>query len=163
MEGLLYICSAYGVAIEMVDNKEKGTMSNGGSLRKFWRSLWCLNIPHKICHFAWRSCKDILPTKENLVKRKGLLEGSYEACHQELESSGHLFWGCESVGEVWSLSKLFPLSLAINFNSFMDKIWYGLMEAKWEQERIEKNTTVAWAIWTNQNKVRTSGVKKPSQ
>lgn len=33
--GRFTICSAYGVAIEMVDNKEKGTMSNGGSLRKF--------------------------------------------------------------------------------------------------------------------------------
>ena len=155
--GRFTVRSAYSVAMEMVENGGKGTVSDEGPLRKFWRSLWHLNLPHKIRHFAWRACKDIIPTKENLMRRKVLVEGSCEACHQEVESSGHLFWRCELAREVWSTSKLFPSSLMVNFNSFLDLIWYGLMEAKREWGRLEKIITLAWAIWSNRNKVRTGG------
>lgn len=33
--GRFTVRNAYGVAMEMVDNKKKGTVSDGGSLRKF--------------------------------------------------------------------------------------------------------------------------------
>lgn len=155
--GRFTVRSAYSVAMEMVENGGKGTVSDEGPLRKFWISIWHLNLPYKIRHFAWRACKDIIPTKVNLMRRKVLVEGSYEACHQEVESSGHLFWRCKSAREVWSTSKLFPTSLTVNFNLFLDLIWYGLMEAKWEQGRLEKIITLAWAIWSNRNKVRTGG------
>lgn len=68
------------------------------------------------------------------MKWKVLLEGSCEACQQDLESSGHLFWGCESVREVWAILKLFPTSLKVYFSSFMDMIWYGVMGAGQNRE-----------------------------
>ena len=34
----------------------------------FWRKVWSLPIPHKIRHFAWRTCRDIIPTKVNLMR-----------------------------------------------------------------------------------------------
>lgn len=33
--GRFIVRSAYGVAMKMVDNREKGTVADGGSLRKF--------------------------------------------------------------------------------------------------------------------------------
>lgn len=149
--------------MEMADGDMKGTVSDNRQLRKFWRLLWQLNILHKIHHFAWRACKDIIPTKENLVKRKMLLEGCYDACQLEVESSGHLFWECASVREVWAASNLFPTCLKVHFHSFMDMIWFGVLEAKWEQNRIEKIIMVAWVEWMNRNSVRNGGTKKSSQ
>nr|XP_023888919.1 uncharacterized protein LOC112000982 [Quercus suber] len=45
----------------------------------------------------------------------------------------------------------------------MDMLWYGVMEANWEQTKIEQIVMVAWAVWTNRNKLKVGGVKKSSQ
>lgn len=58
--------SAYKIAMEMTSVGEAATSSNDSGLRKFWKYLWQVNVPHKVRHFAWRACKDILPTYENL-------------------------------------------------------------------------------------------------
>ena len=61
------------------------------------------------------------------------------------------------------MSKLFPLNSQVHFHSFMDMLWYGIMEADWVQTKIERIVMVAWAVWTNRNKFRVGGVKKSSQ
>lgn len=71
--GRFSVCNAYKVPMEMADRGMKGAVSDDSQLQKFWKYLWWLNIPHKVRHFAWKACKDITPTKENLLKRKLLL------------------------------------------------------------------------------------------
>ena len=44
----------------------------------------------------------------------------------------------------------------------MDMMWYVVMEAQWEQSRVEKVIMVAWAIWTNRYESKNGGVKKNS-
>ncbi|XP_041009359.1 uncharacterized protein LOC121253410 [Juglans microcarpa x Juglans regia] len=39
-------------------------------LQKLWKDLWNLKLPTKIKIFAWKACKESLPTKHNLVQRK---------------------------------------------------------------------------------------------
>ena len=89
--GKFSVRSAYHLAMEMAAKGENGSVSDGSQLRKFWKWLWRLNIPHKVRHFAWRACKDILSTKENLMHQKVLLEGTCITCRLEVESSAHLF------------------------------------------------------------------------
>ena len=89
--GRFSIRSAYMVAMEMKEEGLKGAVSDDYRLRRFWKTLWGLDIPSKVRHFAWRACKDILPTKENLMRRKVLLDEQCEVCHGDVESSGHIF------------------------------------------------------------------------
>ena len=96
--------------------------------RKFWKFLWKINVPHKVRHFAWRACKDILPTKENLAKRKVLVEGTCKTCQSGLETSSHLFWECDKVREAWTMLKLFPTNTNILFHTFMDMLWYKIFK-----------------------------------
>ncbi|KAK9989948.1 hypothetical protein SO802_030187 [Lithocarpus litseifolius] len=72
--GLFSVRSAYKLAMDLRPVAPVGDVSDGSLLRRFWQSVWSCNIPHKIRHFAWRACKDVLPTKENLVRRKVLSE-----------------------------------------------------------------------------------------
>ena len=97
------------------------------------------------------------------MRRKVLLDGQCEVCHTDVESSSHIFWDCAFVHEVWDVSKLFPSNSWVHFHSFMDMLWYGVMEADWEQTKIERIVMVAWTIWTNWNKIRVGGAKKSSQ
>ena len=91
--GKFSVRSAYRLPME-------GTWSNTGSnsndrqLRGFWRFVWLIPIPHKVRHFTWRACRNILPTKENLMHRKVLQEDWCEECKAESKTTGHLFWIC---------------------------------------------------------------------
>lgn len=76
--GLFSVRSAYKIAMEMRPGAQIGDVSDGSHLRKFWQAIWSCNIPHKIRHFAWRACRAVLPTKENLVRRKVLSDSCCE-------------------------------------------------------------------------------------
>ena len=140
-----------------------GAASDDSRLRRFWKGLWQLNIPHKVCHFAWRACRDTLPTKENLVRRKVLNDGVCELCNSGLESSCHLFWECSRAHEVWDSLKLFNIPPSIHFSSFMDLLWFGAVEAEWDSTLIEKVVMLAWAIWSSRNERRNGGVMKSAK
>ena len=105
--GIFSVRSAYKLAMELSLTVSVGGVSNGSQLRRFWKYLWSCNILHKIRHFAWRACKDVLPTKENLVRHKVLVDSVCDECHVEEESSAHLFWRCQHASEIWCTSSLF--------------------------------------------------------
>ena len=138
--------------MEEVPKGGSASTSNYSSLRKFWKYLWSMNIPYKVRHFAWRACKDILPTTENLKRRKVLVDSCCEAWQTETESSGHLFWLCSRAKEVWRVSKLFSGQLNLHFSSFMDLIWFMIMVEKWDAANVEKIIMIAWALWSNRNR-----------
>lgn len=123
--GLFSVRSAYKLAMEMSSVAPVGDVSDGSHLKKFWKYFWSCNIPHKICHFAWRACKDVLPTKENLVRSKVLLDSCCDECNMEEENLGNLFWRCQRACEIWCMSDLFRDSLVQHFGSFMDMLWYS--------------------------------------
>ena len=89
--GHFSVKNAYKLAVEMNLGVAYGAVSDDSNFRKFWKYIWKVNVPHKVCHFTWRACKNILPTKDNLVRRKVLSDGCCDECKAEVESSGHLF------------------------------------------------------------------------
>ena len=97
--GNFTVRSAYKLAINLFTSATCGTTSDGSSLRKFWRKIWSLPIPHKVQHFCWRACRDTLPTKVKLRRRNVIAEDMCVCCHDEAETNGHIFWGCPKAQE----------------------------------------------------------------
>ena len=93
--GLFTVRSAYKLAVNMLSHPNKGSSSDASNLRCFWRRIWSILVPHKICHFAWRACHNALPTKDNLLRRKIVQDGLCEECKEALESVYHVLWDCE--------------------------------------------------------------------
>lgn len=106
--------------MELSSRSGVASASDDGNMRKFWKYLWSINIPHKVKHFTWRACKEILPTKGNLKRRKVLEDSGCDSCHTYEESMGHLFWSCCCAQEIWAISKLFPKNYAWSFLSYLD-------------------------------------------
>jgi hypothetical protein len=58
---------------------------------KVWKEIWRAPVPNKIKNFMWRLAKNILPTRANLYKKGISLDLQCPLCHQEVESTNHLF------------------------------------------------------------------------
>ena len=72
----LTVKSASHLAVRISSSGTRGSVSDCSLLRRFWKSLWRLPILHKVKHFAWRACREALPTKVNLKRRKVLADES---------------------------------------------------------------------------------------
>ncbi|XP_035551721.1 uncharacterized protein LOC118349890 [Juglans regia] len=82
--GSFSIKSAYSFFKTILES-EHGESSSGALMKKFRTALWKLQVPHKVKVFAWRACKDSLPTKANLIKRKLDIEGKCCFCQHPFE------------------------------------------------------------------------------
>ena len=82
------------MAMELSCSSVIASSSDDNKLRCFWKTMWRFPAPHKVRHFLWHACRDILPTKVNLRCRKVLSEDLCEECMLESETSSHLFWSC---------------------------------------------------------------------
>lgn len=89
----------------------RGSSSDGGSLRAFWK----IQVPHKVGHFAWRAAKVVLPTKTNLVHRHVLKDDLCEECGLYAKSLLHLSMDCSKARETWCLTKFSHLLSSMNF------------------------------------------------
>ncbi|KAL0000424.1 hypothetical protein SO802_014205 [Lithocarpus litseifolius] len=66
-----------------------------------WKLIWGLNVPNKVRNFMWRACKEAIPTKHNLLKRKILNEDRCEQCGVESETTAHALWNCSTLDKIW--------------------------------------------------------------
>ena len=121
-----------------------------------------IQIPHKIKHFSWWATRDILPTKENLVYMKVLVDSMCEEYGNAPESFFHLFWECSKAWNTWGSSSLFTSLSLIPFRIFYDFLWYILRDAQWGMEDTRLAVTIAWALWTNRNDMIHGKLRKTS-
>ena len=93
--GRYTVRSGYFVAKQLrkdeLSNEESSEQGIVGSL---WSRLWKATIPNKIKIFSWRACLDILPTQDNLIRRRVLASARCCFCQQETESVQHVLWSC---------------------------------------------------------------------
>ena len=83
-----------------------------------------MNTPKKLKHFAWKACKNILATKENLKRRDITNDSVCKACEKHSEFVCHIFWFCDRAKEVWESSKVaLPFEIRPSWD-FIDVVWH---------------------------------------
>jgi hypothetical protein len=101
--GEFSVRSAYHLEKERQERK-KGESSNGARPLDVWKKIWGLKIPDTTKLFLWRACNKILPTKDNLKKRKVLEDDTCIFCCEATETTHHILWDCPSSQDVWCVS-----------------------------------------------------------
>ena len=91
---------AYKVICEE-ENLAKASVSNSAATRDLWSGIWKLKLPGKIKHFLRRACTNCLPTKENLLQRKIVMDSICHRCGRCEETTMHSLWSCEVIKLVW--------------------------------------------------------------
>ncbi|KAK9985868.1 hypothetical protein SO802_030819 [Lithocarpus litseifolius] len=159
-KGIFTVKSAYYGAIALSRSGSVASLSDISREKRFWKLIWSLPVPHKIRHFTWRACRDILPTKSKLLQRKVVQDDTCDGCGLEAETSSHLFWSCARAKEFWACSKLIIPSNLDQCRSFKDLMWRLLMIDEARFDLAAKMVTGAWSLWNNRNVVRVGGVRK---
>ena len=152
--GKFSVRSAYGVAMRLSKPEDKGANSDNSKMRLFWRTLWGVPLPHKVRHFAWRACKDVLPTKASLKKRNMVQDQTCDGCRAGAETTGRLFWSCPKAREVWSWSMLAVLPIRDSVQSFIELLWKLMVEDRVDEDKVAQVVCIAWTMWNNRNVIR---------
>ena len=150
-KGEFSVRSAYYITVGVLDTLEAGECSTGDSRGPLWKKLWHLNIPPKVRIFAWRLCKNALPTFVNLHKRGVDICDVCPVCGMEPETSCHIFVKCEMAKRVWSCWLDCPV-LLLNVNRNIVDIAMEILESSSSSE-LEIFFGAAWAIWCNRNRI----------
>ena len=148
--GIFSVRSAYYLDMERKERK-KGEGSSSSLNGNFWKEIWSLNVPNSAKVFLWKACKNILPTKDNLLRRGVVKEDVCFVCQRETETAGHVLWDCPSSKDVWSVCKRRiqnSSSAGVSFRCVMEDLM-----GRCNRQEIESVVTIAKCIWAWRNQV----------
>ena len=66
-----------------------------------WKKIRRIKAPERVKMLIWRIGANILPTNENLQRKIANLDDLCPLCHQEIESTVHLFLQCSIARALW--------------------------------------------------------------
>jgi hypothetical protein len=146
--------SAYHIG-RVLKEDARGQCSNAARMPDIWRDLWNLKIPSKVKLFAWRACQNLLPTRDNLYKRKVIQDPVCPCCGLEVETIIHSLWSCSAAKDVWgdNLSCFQKCSSSqISFLLLLDSCF-----RIYDKEKVELLLVVARNIWLRRNSLLFEG------
>ena len=114
--GQYLVKSGYQVAF---NHKHQGIPNCSNLNPSHWSVIWKLKIPEKVKIFLWRAAKDILPTAENLWRKRVLQEATCLVCTRQLENSAHALLDYKIARKVWRVS---PIGSVVQGEKFLDVI-----------------------------------------
>lgn len=126
--------------------------SNLNSQKSFWSGIWKLRIPNKVRHFAWRACKNALPTVDNLFRRHIAPVVLCNNCNTELKDPLHVVWGCKEVDIVRSNLSRINQTVTSPPTDFFDLISRSLQFHDDHRKKIF--VLAAWLLWNCRNAIR---------
>ncbi|XP_024160347.1 uncharacterized protein LOC112167549 [Rosa chinensis] len=147
-KGSFTIKSTYWIARQQVLGHVLTSTSHGDPYLELWKRLWKAKVPGKVQICVWRACNDILPTREQLLK-KGY-EGAVSCllCNYRIESSAHLFCKCPTAQTILSGT---PFSLHNSLPHPNFKEWMLEQSLSLKTDLFEKLLMIVWGLWKNRN------------
>ena len=96
--GAITTRSAYHLLAGQGRNLLPSSSSIGGN-NLVWKSIWNLQVPHKVKHLLWRAANEALPTLYNLWRRKVVTSIYCPFCKSDEEDTVHALWAVK--GYLW--------------------------------------------------------------
>jgi ribonuclease HI len=153
--GIFTVKSAYHMQKEVLSNSVAGGSTKREN-SKIWKNIWSLPVPSVVRNFLWRACHNILPTRENLCRRKIIRDPLCPLCGRDRESVFHILWQCPSAMDVWTMGcrkihkSFFP---GTDFLQVVEGVF-----TKCDMDEQIHFATLARRIWLRRNEVVHGGV-----
>lgn len=115
----------------------------------WYKSLWKWSVPLKFKCLMWLALQNKLKTWENLTKRGWSGPSICALCHNDAESSQHLFVNCSFTQKIWDF-----VSVRLKFSYHWDVGGFSLRLLNWYRKSKQFFTIaifISWAIWYTRN------------
>ncbi|XP_042958006.1 uncharacterized protein LOC122293492 [Carya illinoinensis] len=147
-KGIFSIRSAYFLLLELRE-RNQGECSVEERNDDRWNKIWELKVPGVTKLFIWRAANNLLPTKENLYKRKVIEEKSCLMCEVEEETIMHVLWECPAANNLWGNDESCVKKWARSESNFMS-LWEKLMD-RLHKNQLEEMTVLLRKVWLRRN------------
>ena len=105
---------------------------------------------NKVKHLVWRACKDSLPAKANLVRRKITTTGTCDSCKMHQEDAMHALLHCPNLKSLWCTQPEWNHGMLHACTSFIDVFDFIFVGNK----EPELFAAVIWTLWNRRNNLR---------
>lgn len=158
--GLFTLKSAYAAAVGRTRQPLTGQDALAGMSTSYarqnspmWKSLWALQLKHKLKHFLWRCLLQSIPVNEQIHRRTRARNPVCECCGEAEETVEHMIFFCSNTQMVWKLAPINWDGLN-DFRCNFPRWWERILQAKSRKEGEEHITLTAniiWQIWKARN------------
>ena len=151
MKGLYSVVSGYQLALKIKFSKPptKSTSASQG-----WQSIQRLNLPRKIKIFVWKAARNLLPTIENMWRRKILQEPTCQICKVKRKDVFHALMECRLARKIWKCTNLEAEVKGVMREDIMQRI-----KSTWNKIKIDYVVTIWQVAWHARNKFLFKGKK----
>ena len=117
---------------------------------KYWSALWTLEQPEELKIFMWRASNNLLPSVENLWKRKIVEEPTCKRCKISVETISHALLECKAARKIWLQSPFSAPSLEANSQDIFSTLQNMAKELR--KSNLELMVALCWSAWYARNK-----------
>ncbi|KAL9426438.1 hypothetical protein AB3S75_033257 [Citrus x aurantiifolia] len=145
-KGQYSVKSGYQIARKIKHSDESSCSENSSGQ---WNVIWAMELPEKIKIFTWRAVKNLLPTAENLWKRRVVHDPICSRCKMKAGSIVHAILECKPARQIWKLTPYYAeMNVLINQDllSMMKE-----MEKRRSKEELRRIIALCWAAWYSRN------------
>ncbi|XP_073137758.1 uncharacterized protein [Henckelia pumila] len=112
--------------------------------KKWWKFLWALSIPPKVCIFWWRAVNNLIPTTVNLKTHHVPVKACCPLCFQGRDDSTHALFSCPIVKSGWKSSKFWTILKKVRHLELIDIFLY--LQESLSKLDVENVVMRSWAI-----------------
>ena len=111
-----------------------------------WRKLWNLTVPNKVKSFLWRTTMNVLPTCDNLIRRRVEVMPICSFCNHQNETVLHALVDCAFARTCWISSSLGFVGYCSSFLSWLEQIF-----TRSSKEMCNLIAMICWKLWMRRN------------
>ncbi|XP_035543600.1 uncharacterized protein LOC118347684 [Juglans regia] len=108
-----------------------------------------MEVPGGYKHFVWNALNNVLPTKNNLLKRKVTEDSLCPVCKREEKDVKHALWCCLAVADVWAEAES-PVRKWRNQVQDFTSLWMELIK-RLSKGCLERIVAIMRGIWGRRN------------
>ena len=117
-----------------------------------WKILWIAKIMPKVKYFTQRLLWGILPTSDNLLRRRLTIDHNCQICVDQNESLFHVMFECRLSRQVWIECCPWVLEVIQDILS-EGNIFEKLFIKAYQQKQVEVVCMTLWLLQFNRNRV----------